>query len=118
MVLMQLCSPPGLESTAFTLMQSSGTIGSVLGRNLEYSLMARCGVNPALGYDGFQSFAKMAVAVLVWRGVTAALLIGWLLPPLRRLLKADTDHDSDSDIRSEPSMSQIRCDDDGPLLVE
>lgn len=78
-VLMQLHSPPGYESTAFTLMQWSGTVGQVLGRNLEYLLMGAFGVSPTAG---FASFWRVAAAAAVWRPVTAVLLRTFVLGSL------------------------------------
>lgn len=82
-VLMQLHAPAGCESTAFTLMQCSGTVGQVLSRNLEYWLMRRFGVDPTLGSPGFGGFMSLAVAVAVWRVATAFILCVTAVPFLQ-----------------------------------
>lgn len=73
-VLMQMFSPCGCASTAFTLMQSCGTVGQVLSRNLEYSFMHWCGVEPQLGSAGFEGFTHVAAVTAAWRVSTSALL--------------------------------------------
>jgi len=70
-VLMQLHSPRGCEATAFSLMQWSGTIGQVLGRNLEYLLSRVIGVSPITGYA---KFWQVALATANWRLVTSVAL--------------------------------------------
>merc|ERR1711861_36788 len=82
-VLMQLHAPAGCESTAFTLMQWSGTIGQVLSRNLEYALMAWYGVVPKHGSAGFGGFAHVAAITAAWRICTALLLYVVVIPGLR-----------------------------------
>ena len=38
-VLQQLHAPEGAEGTVFSLLQAAGTLGSLLGRNLEWQLL-------------------------------------------------------------------------------
>lgn len=84
-VLMQLHATKGCESTAFTAMQLSGTLGQVLSRNLEYLVMTLFGVNPAHS-SGFHGFWHVALTAAIWRVATAVALLRWLVP---RLAEAD-----------------------------
>lgn len=81
-VLMQLHVPKGRESTAFTLMQLTGTFGQVLSRNIEFSLMSVFAVSPNKGPDGFHGFGWVAMVAAVWRIGTALLLRYFFLPRL------------------------------------
>lgn len=62
-VLQQLHAPAGCEGSAFTLMQAGGTLGMVVGRNLEWQLLHWCGVDMQLGADGFTNFSVLLVIV-------------------------------------------------------
>lgn len=83
-VLQQLHATAGCEGTTFTLMQSGGTLGMVLSRNLEWYLMSLFLVEPQLGALGFANFHAVALAALAWRCTTAALLLTLLVPVLKR----------------------------------
>merc|ERR1712146_751590 len=72
---MQMYAPKGYEATAFTLMQWSGTIGQVLGRNLEYWIMALLGVSLGNNLSGFW---RVAVAGALWRVATAIFLMTFM----------------------------------------
>ena len=81
-VLQQLHAPAGCEGSAFTLMQAGGTLGMVVGRNLEWQLLRWCGVDMQLGADGFTNFSVLLVIVGAWRVLTASGLCFILLPLL------------------------------------
>jgi hypothetical protein len=81
-VLQQLHAPAGCEGSAFTLMQAGGTLGMVVGRNLEWQLLHWCGVDMQLGADGFTNFSVLLVIVGAWRVLTASGLCFILLPLL------------------------------------
>lgn len=83
-VLQQLHTPQGYEGTAFTLMQSGGTFGMVLSRNLEWVLMGFYGVEPKLGSQGFDSLASVALATSAWRFGTAIIVALSVVPLLNR----------------------------------
>ncbi|CAJ1454599.1 unnamed protein product, partial [Effrenium voratum] len=74
-VLQQLNSPPGCEAAAFTLMQSGGTMGMVLGRNMEWQLLQWCGVDTALGAAGFAGYPRVVLVAAVWRVLTALAVL-------------------------------------------
>merc|ERR1712061_960979 len=80
-VLMQLCTPQGCESTAFTLMQWSGTVGQVLSRNIEYGLLGWFGVLPK---QQFANFWMVTVVAAGWRVGTAVFLCKASIPRLQR----------------------------------
>ena len=79
-VLQQLHAPTGCEGSAFTLMQAGGTLGMVLGRNLEWQLLRWCGVDITLGAEGFEHFSALLVIAAAWRVLTAMALCFALVP--------------------------------------
>eukprot|EP00931_Biecheleriopsis_adriatica_P065133 TRINITY_DN39766_c0_g1_i1.p1 TRINITY_DN39766_c0_g1~~TRINITY_DN39766_c0_g1_i1.p1 ORF type:complete len:451 (+),score=90.72 TRINITY_DN39766_c0_g1_i1:49-1353(+) len=81
-VLQQLHAPEGCEGTAFTLMQSGGTVGSVFARNLEWALFYWWGVDPTLGSEGFGNFHLVTASACAWRCCTALLVLTALVPRL------------------------------------
>eukprot|EP00928_Gymnodinium_smaydae_P072180 TRINITY_DN55592_c0_g1_i1.p1 TRINITY_DN55592_c0_g1~~TRINITY_DN55592_c0_g1_i1.p1 ORF type:complete len:442 (+),score=34.14 TRINITY_DN55592_c0_g1_i1:43-1368(+) len=82
-VLQQLHAPSGCEGTAFTMMQAGGTVGMILGRNLEWSFMNWFMVDPQLGSAGFANYLNVAFMALVWRCLTMLLGVLLIVPLLR-----------------------------------
>eukprot|EP00929_Paragymnodinium_shiwhaense_P021739 TRINITY_DN14102_c0_g1_i3.p1 TRINITY_DN14102_c0_g1~~TRINITY_DN14102_c0_g1_i3.p1 ORF type:complete len:265 (+),score=35.36 TRINITY_DN14102_c0_g1_i3:283-1077(+) len=71
-VMMQLHAPKGSESSAFTVMQLGGTLGSVIARNIEFYFTALAGVSPTTGYDYFWQAAGLSA---IWRIITAVMVL-------------------------------------------
>ncbi|CAK9038316.1 unnamed protein product [Durusdinium trenchii] len=65
-VLQQLHAVEGSEGSCFSLMQAAGTLGMVLGRNLEWQLLYICGVDLGHGAEGFRNFPALLLVALLW----------------------------------------------------
>mmetsp|Transcript_14938 Transcript_14938/g.43089 ORF Transcript_14938/g.43089 Transcript_14938/m.43089 type:complete len:460 (-) Transcript_14938:59-1438(-) len=108
MVLMQLACPSGCASTAFTLMQCSGTVGCVLARNLEFACMAALGVDPKAGAGGFERFTLVAALCLGWRLGTVTMLCAFIVPKLTSDSSAEGAEKAPADMLStEPACDKV-----------
>mmetsp|Transcript_108897 Transcript_108897/g.249870 ORF Transcript_108897/g.249870 Transcript_108897/m.249870 type:complete len:432 (-) Transcript_108897:12-1307(-) len=71
-VLMQLVSPSGCEGTGFALMQMTGSLASVLGKNFDYQIQVQWGVTPETMH---RAVAPIAVAGFLRLGVALCLVL-------------------------------------------
>ncbi|CAK9080083.1 unnamed protein product [Durusdinium trenchii] len=86
-VLQQLHAVEGSEGSCFSLMQAAGTLGMVLGRNLEWQLLYICGVDLGHGAEGFRNFPALLLVALLWRLLTVLALMKLLIPLLERYVR-------------------------------